>query len=158
MWKDFKTFISRGNVVDLAVAVVIGAAFTKIINTVADGLISPLVSLIGGDGLDFKDKFVNMSGQDVTGLTAKEIVEKGLAVFRYGELITDIINFLIVAFIVFLIAHWAGRYFRSLVGSGGFIVIDESIDIVDSTKNLTEFYKHDLCDWCTPCRVRFDSH
>ncbi len=81
MWKDFKTFISRGNVVDLAVAVVIGAAFTKIINTIADGLISPLVSLIGGGGLDFKDKTINMSGQDVTGLTAKEIVKKRLGGF-----------------------------------------------------------------------------
>ncbi len=117
MWKDFKTFISRGNVVDLAVAVVIGAAFTKTINTVADGLISPLASLIGGGGLDFKGKTINMSGQDVTGLTAKEITEKGLAVFRYGELVTDIINFLIVAFVVFLIARWAGRYFRSLEGA-----------------------------------------
>ncbi len=72
-----------------------------------------------------------------------------MAVFRYGELVTDIINFLIVAFIVFLIARWAGTYFRSLVGSGGFIVIDESVDIVDSTKNLTEFYKHESCGWCS---------
>ncbi len=81
MWKDFKTFISRGNVVDLAVAVVIGAAFTKIINTVADGLISPLVSLIGGDGLDFKDKFVNMSGQDINDMIAGEIPKKAWRFF-----------------------------------------------------------------------------
>ncbi len=58
MISDFKAFISRGNVIDLAIAVVIGAAFTKIINTVADGLISPLISLITGGGLDFKDKYV----------------------------------------------------------------------------------------------------
>ncbi len=114
MWKDFKMFISRGNVVDLTGAVVIGAAFTKIVNTITDGLISPLVGLIAGGGLDFKDKIVNMSGQDVTGMTAKEITEKGLAVSRYVELITDIMNFLILAFIVFLIARWAGGYFRSL--------------------------------------------
>ena len=114
MISDFKAFIARGNVIDLAVAVVIGAAFTKIINTIADGLISPLISLITGGNLDFKDKYFNMSGQDITGLTAKEITEKGLAVFRYGELITDIINFLIVAFIVFLIARWIGKYFKAL--------------------------------------------
>lgn len=114
MFKDFRDFISRGNVIDLAIAVVIGAAFTKIINTIADGLISPLVSLISGGGLDFKSKIVNLSGQDVTGLTAKEITEKGLAVFRYGELLTDIINFIIVAFIVFLIARWVGKHFKML--------------------------------------------
>ncbi|CAN5569721.1 large conductance mechanosensitive channel protein MscL [soil metagenome] len=114
MYKDFKAFISRGNVIDLAIAVVIGAAFTKIINTIADGLISPLISLVSGGALDFKDKYVNLSGQDVTGLAAKEIAEKGLAVFRYGELITDIINFLIVALIVFLIARWVGSHFKML--------------------------------------------
>ncbi len=114
MYKDFKAFISRGNVIDLAIAVVICAAFTKIINTIADGLISPLISLVSGGALDFKDKYVNLSGQDVTGLAAKEIAEKGLAVFRYGELITDIINFLIVALIVFLIARWVGSHFKML--------------------------------------------
>lgn len=46
----------------------------------------------------------------------------------------------------------------SMVGSGGFIVMDETVDIMESTKNLTEFYKHESCGWCTPCRVRFDSH
>ncbi len=114
MYNDFNAFISRGNVSDLAIAVVIGAAFTKIINTIADGLISPLISLVSGGALDFKDKYVNLSGQDVTGLAAKEIAEKGLAVFRYGELITDIINFLIVALIVFLIARWVGSHFKML--------------------------------------------
>lgn len=85
MWKDFKNFIARGIVIDLAVAVVIGAAFTKIVSTIADGLISPIISRIGSGGLDFKDKYVNLSGQDLTGMTAKEITEQGLAVFRYGE-------------------------------------------------------------------------
>lgn len=117
MLSDFKAFIARGNVVDLAVAVIIGAAFTKIVNTIADGLISPLISLITGGGLDFKDKYVNLSGQDIAGMTAKEITEKGLAVFRYGELLTDIINFLIVAIIVFLIARAVGKYFNALAAA-----------------------------------------
>lgn len=114
MWNDFKKFIARGNVVDLAVAVVIGAAFTKVINTFVDGIISPLISLIGGGGMSFKERYLNLSGEDISGLTAKEISERGLAVFRYGELITDMINFLIVAFVVFLIARWTVRFFRSL--------------------------------------------
>ncbi len=117
MWSDFKKFIARGSVIDLAVAVVIGAAFTKIVNTITNGLISPLVSLIGGGGLDFKDKIVNMSGQDVTGFDHQGNYGKGFGSFPYGELIMDVINFLIVALIVFLIARWAGRYFRSLEAS-----------------------------------------
>ncbi len=113
MLKDFKAFIARGNVIDLAVAVIIGAAFGRIITTFADGVISPVIGLITG-GIDFKDKYINLSGQDATGMAVKEITEKGLAVIRYGELITDVINFLIVAFVVFLIARWVGRYFSSL--------------------------------------------
>jgi len=114
MWKDFKNFITRGIVVDLGVAVVIGAAFSKIVNTIANVLISPLLSLISDGGLDFKNKYVNFSGQDLTGMTAKEITEQGLAVFRYGELLTDIINFLIVAFAVFLISRFVAKYFTAL--------------------------------------------
>ncbi len=100
--------------VDLCVAVVIGAAFSKIVNTIANGLISPLLSLISDGGLDFKNKYVNFSGQDITGMTAKEIADQGLAVFRYGELVTDVINFLIVAFAVFLFARFVTKYFRAL--------------------------------------------
>jgi len=113
MWKDFKNFITRGIVVDLGVAVVIGAAFSKIVNTIANVLISPLLSLISDGGLDFKNKYVNFSGQDITGMTAKEIAEQGLAVFRYGELVTDIINFLIIAFAVFLISRLATKYMKA---------------------------------------------
>ncbi len=114
MWKDFKNFITRGIVVDLGVAVVIGAAFSKIVNTIANGLISPLLSLISDGGLDFKNKYVNFSGQDITGMTSKEIADQGLAVFRYGELVTDVINFLIVAFAVFLFARFVAKYFKAL--------------------------------------------
>ncbi len=108
MLKDFKNFIARGNVIDLAVAVIIGAAFTKVITSVADGIISPVIGLVTG-GIDFKDKYINLSGQDVTGLTVEQIRERGLAVIQYGNLITDIINFLIVALVVFLIARSAAK-------------------------------------------------
>jgi len=68
-------------VIDLAVAVIIGAAFTKVVNTIAEGIISPIIGLITG-GLDFKDKYINFSGQDVTGMTAREINEQSLAFGR----------------------------------------------------------------------------
>jgi len=111
MYKDFKAFILRGNVIDLSIAVVVGAAFAKIINAITDILISPLVGIISGGALDFRDKYSNLSGQNATGLTAKEIAEK-LAISRYGELGIDVVNFIIVAFIAFLIARWFGKYFR----------------------------------------------
>jgi large conductance mechanosensitive channel len=111
MYKDFKAFILRGNVIDLSIAVVVGAAFAKVINAITDILISPLVGIISGGALDFRDKYSNLNGQNATGLTAKEIAEK-LAISRYGELGIDVINFIIVAFIAFLIARWFGKYFR----------------------------------------------
>ena len=62
MWNDFKAFIARGNVLDLAIAVILGAAFARIITTFTDGIISPLIGLLTG-GLDFKSKFIDLSGK-----------------------------------------------------------------------------------------------
>lgn len=107
MWSDLKKFIARGNVVDLGVAVIIGAAFTQIVNTIAQGIIALISSLIT-NGIRF------IKGQEVTEMTAKEISEKGLAVFRFEDLIANTINLLIVAFVVSFIARWAARYFGSL--------------------------------------------
>lgn len=116
MWQDFKAFISRGNVIDLAIAVIIGAAFTKIVTTISEGIISPFIGLITG-GIDFKSKFYDLSGK-LNGVTdpkaIEEAVKAGAPIVRYGQLLNDIINFLIVAFIVFLIARWASKYFKFL--------------------------------------------
>jgi len=111
MYKDFKRFILRGNAIDLSIGVIVGTAFAKVTYAITDILISPLVGIISGAGLDFRDKYSTVSGQSAAGLTAKEIAEK-LAISRYGELGIDIINFIFVAFIAFLIARWFGKYFR----------------------------------------------
>lgn len=118
MWKDFKDFISRGNIVDLAVAFIIGAAFTRVVTTFVQGIISPIIGLVTG-GIDFRNMVINLSGHDIRGLTPKEISDRGWAVLRYGDLITEIINFLIVAFVVFLIARALSKYLKALTPQTG---------------------------------------
>jgi large conductance mechanosensitive channel len=114
MWNDFKAFIARGNVLDLAIAVVIGAAFGAIVKTFTDGIIMPFVGLITG-GVDFKNKVINLGSMPVN--NGKEI-EAAIAakepLIMYGQLINDIISFLIVAVVVFLLARYAVRFFKGL--------------------------------------------
>lgn len=116
MWKDFKAFIGRGNVLDLAIGVIIGAAFGKIVTTFTEGIIMPIVGLVTG-GVDFKDKYLDLSGRIGPGATPEQIdaaVKAGAPLLRYGQLISDVINFLIVAFVMFMIAKWAMSYFAKL--------------------------------------------
>jgi len=119
MWNEFKTFIARGNVLDLAIAVIIGAAFAKVVATFTDGIISPIIGLITG-GVDFKSKFIDLSGKLHSGASAAEIdaaVKAGEPLLRYGQLINDIINFLIVGFVMFLLARWFMGYFARLAAA-----------------------------------------
>ncbi len=113
MWNDFKAFIARGNVLDLAIAVVMGAAFGAIIKTFTDGIIMPVVGVLTG-GVDFKSKVINLGDMPVT--NGKEI-EAAIAakqpLIMYGQLINDIISFLIVAVVMFFIARYAVKLFRS---------------------------------------------
>jgi large conductance mechanosensitive channel len=116
MWNDFKAFIARGNVLDLAIGVIIGAAFGKIVTTFTEGMVMPFVGLVTG-GTDFKTKFYDLSGKLGAGATAEQIeeaVKAGAPLLRYGQLISDIITFLIVAFVMFLIAKAAMSYFEKL--------------------------------------------
>jgi len=116
MWNDFKAFIARGNVLDLAIAVILGAAFAKIVATFTDGIISPLIGLVIGK-IDVKSKFIDLIGTLPQGATPDQIdaaVKTGLPLLRYGQLINDILNFLIVGFVMFLVAKWAMGYFAKL--------------------------------------------
>src|SRR5690349_8769440 len=98
MWNEFKAFLARGNVLDLAIGVIIGAAFGKIVTTFTEGIIMPIVGMLTG-GLDFKNQFINLSGKALPmkdGLVDFDAVTKaGLPVLRYGQLISDIITFFI---------------------------------------------------------------
>ena len=106
MWREFKEFIARGNVIDLAVAVVIGAAFGKIITTLVDGVIMPPIGMALGK-VDFTSLFIDLSGQRPVSLADAQL--KGLPVITYGVLINDIVNFVIIAFVVFLVVKAVNR-------------------------------------------------
>jgi large conductance mechanosensitive channel len=98
MMQEFKTFITRGNVVDLAVAVIVGAAFGKIVESLVQDLVMPLIGKIFG-GLDFSDYYIALNHQ-APNLTLIEAKKLG-AVLAYGNFLTIVINFLILAFIIF---------------------------------------------------------
>src|SRR5687767_2566923 len=109
MWSEFRTFIVRGNVMDLAVGVIIGAAFGKIVTTLVDGVMMPPLGMLLGR-VDFSSLFVVLD-------TAKGIPEsladaktKGIPVIAYGQLLNDAITFLIVALAVFILVKQTNRF------------------------------------------------
>ncbi len=106
MIKEFKDFISKGNVMDLAVGIIIGAAFTAIVGSLVSDLINPIIGLILG-GVNFSDMFVDLSGTTPASLAAAK--ESGAAVFAYGAFITAVINFLIIAFVVFMLVKMMNK-------------------------------------------------
>ena len=119
MIADFKAFIARGNVLDLAIGVILGAAFGKVVTTFTEGIVMPFVGLATG-GTDFKSKFYDLSGKLGPGATGEQIdaaVKAGAPLLRYGQLISDIIIFVIVAFVMFMIARAALSYFTKLAAS-----------------------------------------
>ena len=107
---EFKTFAVKGNVVDLAVGVIIGGAFGKIVDSVVGDLIMPLVSKAFG-GLDFSNYYIGLAGQ-AAGLSLVEAKKLG-AVFAYGSFITVALNFLILAFIIFLMVRQMNKLMAS---------------------------------------------
>ncbi len=117
MLNDFKAFLGRGNVLDLAIGVIMGAAFGKIVTTFTEGIIMPIVGLLTG-GVDFKTKVINLGKMPVTTGAEIEAAKKaGEPLLMYGQLINDVITFVIVAFVMFMLAKWAMGYFAKLAES-----------------------------------------
>ncbi|HJT65570.1 MAG TPA: large conductance mechanosensitive channel protein MscL [Pyrinomonadaceae bacterium] len=106
MLREFKEFIARGNVIDLAVAVVIGAAFGKIVTSLVEGIIMPPIGLLLGH-VDFSNLFINLSNERPASLA--DAKAKGLPVIAYGSFLNDVIAFLIIAFVIFLIIKAINR-------------------------------------------------
>jgi large conductance mechanosensitive channel len=100
MLKEFRDFITRGNVLDLAVAVIIGAAFGRIITSLVEGVIMPPIGMLLGN-VDFSSLFIDLSGQRPVSLADAQL--KGLPVIAYGAFFNEIVTFLIIAFVIFLI-------------------------------------------------------
>ena len=103
---EFKEFIARGNVMDLAVGVIIGGAFSSIVNSLVNDLIMPIISLITG-GIDFSNWFVSLDGTKYA--TLSEAKEAGASVLAYGNFISAIIYFLILAFVIFLLVKGVNK-------------------------------------------------
>ncbi len=112
MLKDFRTFIARGNVLDLAVGVIIGGAFATITKSLTDDIIMPVVGAIFG-GFDFSSYFVRLGAVPATykgsPTSYAELKAAGVPLFGYGEFVTVVINFVILAFIVFLLVRSVNR-------------------------------------------------
>ncbi|UAK26358.1 large conductance mechanosensitive channel protein MscL [Sphingomonas nostoxanthinifaciens] len=112
MLSEFKAFIARGNVLDLAVAVIIGAAFNKIVTSLTEDIIMPIIGKIFG-GLDFSGYFVRLgaipAGYSGSPDDYAALKKAGVALFGYGEFLTQVVNFLIVAFIIFLLVRAVNR-------------------------------------------------
>ncbi|MEM6780560.1 MAG: large conductance mechanosensitive channel protein MscL [Pseudomonadota bacterium] len=109
MLNEFKEFIAKGNVMDMAVGIIMGAAFTAIVNSMVADLLNPIIGLFLG-GVDFSNMFINLSGAEYSSLAAAQ--EAGAATFNYGVFINAIINFLIIAFVVFMLVKGVNKLKR----------------------------------------------
>ena len=106
MINEFKDFIARGNVVDMAVGIIIGAAFTAIVSSLVGDLINPIIALVTG-GIDFSGWFYALNGESYPSLTAA--TDAGAPVFAIGKFVMAVINFLIIAFVVFMLVKVVNR-------------------------------------------------
>jgi len=109
MWKEFKEFILRGNVVDLAVGIIIGAAFGKIVTSFVNDILMPPIGLLLGR-VNFANLFINLSGQPYASLADAQAA--GAATINYGLFINTVIDFLIVAVVIFLVVRVVNRLRR----------------------------------------------
>lgn len=108
MFKEFRTFIARGNVIDLAVGIIIGAAFTAIVNSLVADLINPILGLLTG-GIDFTNQYLVLSGNVPEGASLEAARNSGAAVFAYGAFLMAVLNFIIIAWAVFLLVKAVNR-------------------------------------------------
>lgn len=115
MIKEFRDFIARGNVMDMAVGIIIGAAFTAIVTSLVGDPINPIIGIITG-GTDFSSKYVVLSGTAPEGAGLQAARDAGANVFAYGSFLSAVINFLIIAFVVFLLVKGVNKIKDSTMG------------------------------------------
>jgi large conductance mechanosensitive channel len=116
MLKEFREFIARGSVIDLAVAVIIGAAFGKIVTSLTEGILMPSIGLLLGK-VDFASLFVVLDSSKGIPLSLADAKTKGIPIIAYGQLVNDVINFLIIALVVFLIIRQVNRLWSKQKGA-----------------------------------------
>ena len=106
MMQEFKTFAIKGNMIDLAVGMIIGSAFNKIVSSLVNDMIMPLLGIFTGK-IDFAKLYIALDGKTYESLAAAE--EAGAACFKYGSFLAGLLDFLIMAFIVFLFVRWVNK-------------------------------------------------
>lgn len=112
MWNEFREFIARGNVIDLAVGVIIGAAFGRIVTTLVEGVIMPPLGLLLGR-VDFSSLFLVLDSSQGMPASLADAKAKGIPVIAYGQLINEIVSFLIISLAVFLLVKQVNRLKRA---------------------------------------------
>ncbi|MFY0680757.1 MAG: large conductance mechanosensitive channel protein MscL [Thalassovita sp.] len=108
MLQEFKKFIAKGNVMDMAVGIIVGAAFTAIVKSMVADLINPIIGLFTG-GVDFTNNYAVLSGEVAEGASLEAAREAGASIFAYGSFIMAVINFLIIAYVVFLLVKGVNK-------------------------------------------------
>jgi len=115
MWKEFRDFVARGNVIDLAVGVIIGAAFGRIVTTLVEGVIMPPIGLALG-GVDFASLFYVLDTSKGIPVSLADAKAKAIPVIAYGQFVNEVLNFLIVALAVFVLVKQVNRIKSALDG------------------------------------------
>ena len=115
MFDEFRDFAFKGNVIDLAVGVIIGAAFGKIVTSLVNNIFMPVIGLVLGR-VDFSNLFIALSGQHVA--SVKEAADRGVPVFAYGLFINSVIEFLIIAFCLFVLIKQVNRFKKPVAPAG----------------------------------------
>ncbi|AUR02682.1 large-conductance mechanosensitive channel [Phaeobacter inhibens] len=108
MLQEFRDFIAKGNVMDMAVGIIIGAAFTAIVKSMVSDLINPIIGVFTG-GVDFTNSYLVLAGNVSEGASLEAAREAGAAVFAHGAFVMAVINFLIIAFVVFMLVRYVNR-------------------------------------------------
>lgn len=108
MLKEFRDFIARGNVMDMAVGIIVGAAFTAIVSSMVADLINPIIGVFTG-GIDFSNHYVVLGGSVPDGASLEVARESGASIFAYGAFLMAVINFLIIAFVVFMLVKGVNK-------------------------------------------------
>lgn len=108
MLSEFKDFIAKGNAMDMAVGIIIGAAFTAIVTSMVGDLINPIIGLFTG-GIDFTNNYAILAGDVPAGASLEVARESGASVFAYGAFLMAVINFLIIAFVVFMLVRYVNK-------------------------------------------------
>ncbi len=134
MMSDFKAFLNQGNVMGLAVGVIIGAAFGKIVSSLTDDVLMPFIGWITGGGVNFSDKYAVLAGGDkvTDGMSLAAAKAAGANVMAWGSFITAIINFIILAFVVFMLVRQASKLIN--MPAAGPTEVDLLTEIRDSLK------------------------